>query len=263
MEAETIKSENLSIPEDLEHDERIYTLHSVKDHFCYMICNFKNCKGKIKYIFLTKTIFSWSAHSAQCRKNKYNERKLPTDAIVVENEHKPWDIVKLEDHTFINKTNKINPLDLLNKNYKSVQIKTEEAKTLYLARIPTGAKSLLNKLKKNNGKTFGIFVNNCLASSVSYIEWKINNVEFKEIVLLATDESQEKKGMGKHLMVELMCIGQVVAWADIGALDFYKKLGFVDDNVLGWEIANKISYATYSVFVQYGITDEERKKLIG
>jgi hypothetical protein len=283
MEAVTIKNENLSIPESLEYKDRNYTLGIIKSDFCYMTCSFYKCTGNIKYYFATKTICSWRGHCDKCRKDKNlimeNKNKSHTGKKGINNnlqiifdeyrsdttikkEYINFEIAKLEELNFLPEKKKINPYDYMKKAYQSCVINIEKAKPLYMKRLPGGAKSLIAKVIKNNGKTVGLFVDNCVVSSVSYIKWKIKGIKFLEIIILATDENFAGKGMGKHLTAELMTRGKLVAWSDIGALEFYKKLGWIEDNVLGWELSSELSYATYSVFVHYGISEEERIKLI-
>jgi GNAT superfamily N-acetyltransferase len=252
---------NLQYPEKITFNTRTFNIYSIKQEFCYMKCDFCNCCGQIKYFPNTKIIIPHGAHSNKCKKNKENEKK----SIIHEqkNANNNLKIYKLEDINLIIEKNVINPNNYLKKEYNSVSFKIEKVKLLYTNRLPEGAKSLIAKVIKNKGKTMGILVNDFVASSVSYIEWEIKGIKLLEVILLATDENFAGKGMGKHLIAELMTMGKVVAWSDIGALEFYKKLGWVEDNVLGWELASELSYATYSVFVHYGISEEERIKLIG
>jgi GNAT superfamily N-acetyltransferase len=253
---------NTEIPEYIKFKGIEYKFSSTSVAFCTLECTFKGCKGQIKHFFNSKENFSWRVHSSTCRKQKSDEtvskkkEKIPK---IIDN----WEISNSEYLSIVKIKEKPNMLSFSNPNYQTVHIDTDKAKKLYTLKFPAGVKSLIKKLKDYKGKTLGIFIDGCLASSLSYVEWEINTMPLKEIVLLATDELYEKKGLAKHLMAELMCLGKVVAWSDIGALEFYKKLGFVEDNVLGWELANKISYATFSVFVHYGISEEERIKLIG
>jgi GNAT superfamily N-acetyltransferase len=264
---EPSNSTYIEIPEIIIFKKHEYKFYSLCDEYCYLECTFVGCKGNIRHFFDTKENFSWGIHSSKCRKQKSNNDQLASKKKEkIKKNVNDFKILKLEELSIAKtekKEEKIDILSSLNINYQTVQINIDKAKKLYSLRFPTGAKSLIKKLNDHKGKTLGIFIDGYLASSVSYVEWKINTLQFKEIVLLATDEMHGKKGLAKHLMAELMLLGKVAAWSDIGALEFYKKLGFVEDNVLGWELANKISFATFSVFVHNGISEEERIKLIG
>jgi hypothetical protein len=145
---------------------------------------------------------------------------------------------------------------LIEKKFQVGEVSLNKAKPLYRANF-IQSKGLLEKIKKQKGTSIGATCNKVVASCLSYVNWTVNEVNFNEVVLLATETEFERQGLAKFLLLSMMMKGKVAAWVDYRALGLYKKLGFKEETELGWNLSEKISHATHSAFCIFGFSESE------
>jgi len=114
--------------------------------------------------------------------------------------------------------------------------------------------TMLSWVKRETTKC--LFIWNRIVGGITYKKIFHKNVFFVQVLLLAVDYNERKKGYGTKLLeYALNSYSKIVVYSDYKTQKFYQKLGFKTDICLFNQIKDKLLCEVNCIFMCYGFDD--------
>lgn len=139
------------------------------------------------------------------------------------------------------------------KNHPNFKILRQQTKRLYQITFENFNKTLEGYLKSK--ETILLLKNNSLVGAMTF-EIKLHKqIKYVDLLLLGVDHAYQNQGLGTKLIKHLISqFEKIIAWVDLNAVEFYKKLGF-REYATPKNHKKILTYMTDSIIMGHEISD--------